>query len=49
MSAWFVFTAMGFYPFCPGSGVYLIGSPLFDSITITLGNGNRFTIVAPGA
>ena len=43
MSAWFVFTAMGFYPFCPGSGVYLIGSPLFDSITITLGNGNRFT------
>lgn len=49
MSAWFVFTAIGFYPFCPGSGVYLIGSPLFDSATITLGNGRTFIVSAPGA
>ncbi len=49
LSAWYVFTAMGFYPFCVGSGVYVIGSPQFDRISLTLGNGNTFTVLAEGA
>ena len=49
MSAWYVFTAMGFYPFCVGSGVYVIGSPQFDEITLHLGNGRDFTVLAKGA
>jgi len=36
MSAWYIFSAMGFYPVTPGSPVYAIGSPLFDKVTITL-------------
>ena len=35
-SAWYVFSAMGFYPVCPGQNVYVIGSPIFDKITIKL-------------
>ena len=46
MSAWYVFSAMGFYPVLPGSNEYAIGSPLFNKITIHLANGNDFTIVA---
>lgn len=46
MSAWYVFSAMGFYPFCPGNPVYLIGSPLFDKIIINLNGQKRFTIQA---
>jgi predicted alpha-1,2-mannosidase len=45
-SAWYVFSAMGFYPVCPGSDQYVIGSPLFKRITLTLENGKRFTIEA---
>lgn len=45
-SAWYVFSAMGFYPVCPGTGEYVIGSPLFDKITITLENGKTFEIIA---
>lgn len=44
MSAWYVFTAMGFYPMCPGTDEYLIGSPLFDKATITLPDGKKFVI-----
>jgi putative alpha-1,2-mannosidase len=44
MSAWFVFSALGFYPVCPGDTNYLIGSPLFDQATLTLPNGKTFTI-----
>jgi predicted alpha-1,2-mannosidase len=44
MSAWYVFSAMGFYPMCPGTTEYLIGSPLFDKATITLPNGKKFVI-----
>jgi predicted alpha-1,2-mannosidase len=44
MSAWYVFSAMGFYPFNPADQNYLIGSPLFDEVTINLGNGNKFII-----
>lgn len=47
-SAWYVFSAMGFYPVCPGSSQYVLGSPLFDKITLTLENGNKFTIEANG-
>jgi len=46
MSAWYVFNAAGFYPFCPGSPNYLIGSPLFEETTIHLANGKTFTIRA---
>jgi predicted alpha-1,2-mannosidase len=44
MSAWYVFSAMGFYPVCPGSDHYVIGSPLFDKTNIRLENGKTFTI-----
>jgi predicted alpha-1,2-mannosidase len=39
MSAWFVLSALGFYPVCPGSGVYILGSPLFSRATIHLDEG----------
>ncbi|MDR2907535.1 MAG: GH92 family glycosyl hydrolase [Bacteroidales bacterium] len=45
-SAWYVFSAMGFYPVCPGSGEYVIGSPLFDHVTVNLGNGRKIEINA---
>jgi predicted alpha-1,2-mannosidase len=47
MSAWYIFSAMGFYPVCPGTVNYVIGTPLFAKLTINLTNGNRFTILAP--
>ena len=46
MSAWYVFSAMGFYPVCPGKPVYAIGSPLFNKITLHLKGGKTFTIIA---
>lgn len=46
-SAWYVFSAMGFYPVCPGSNQYVLGSPLFKKITLFLDNGNSFVISAP--
>jgi predicted alpha-1,2-mannosidase len=45
-SAWYVFSAMGMYPVCPGQPEYVLGSPLFDKITLNLENGKRFTIEA---
>jgi predicted alpha-1,2-mannosidase len=45
-SAWFTFSAMGFYPVSPGRPVYDIGSPLFAQTQIDLGKGKHFTIVA---
>jgi predicted alpha-1,2-mannosidase len=44
MSAWYVFSALGFYPVCPGSDHYAIGSPLFKKATIHLENGKDFTV-----
>jgi predicted alpha-1,2-mannosidase len=44
MSAWFVLSAMGFYPVCPGLPEYVLGKPLFDTITINLENGKKFVI-----
>lgn len=48
MSAWYVFSALGFYPVTPGSNQYIIGTPLVEKATINLKNGNQFTIVANG-
>ncbi len=48
MSAWLVFSAMGFYPVVPGSPVYEIGTPWFEKTTLHLDNGHTFTIKAPG-
>ncbi|MDE5685535.1 MAG: glycoside hydrolase family 92 protein, partial [Paramuribaculum sp.] len=48
MSAWYVFSAMGFYPVDPVSGRYEIGTPLFSSVRIHLDNGKTFTVNAPG-
>ncbi len=49
MSAFVVFSQMGFYPVTPGDPVYAIGSPVFEEITMDLGNGTSFTIEAPDA
>ena len=45
-SAWYVFSALGFYPVCPGSGEYVIGSPLFQQATLHLENGKKVVINA---
>ena len=45
-SAWYVFSALGFYPVTPGVPEYVIGSPLFDKVTMHLQNGNTFRIEA---
>jgi predicted alpha-1,2-mannosidase len=47
MSAWYIFTAMGFYPLNPASGEYMIGSPLFTRVTLSLPGGRRFVVSAP--
>jgi predicted alpha-1,2-mannosidase len=46
MSAWLVFTALGFYPVAPGSGEYVIGRPFVQRAVLHLPNGKQFTIVA---
>jgi predicted alpha-1,2-mannosidase len=46
-SAWYVFSAMGFYPVCPASSQYVIGAPLFKKVTLSLENGNKIIIQAP--
>jgi predicted alpha-1,2-mannosidase len=46
-SAWYVFSALGFYPVCPGTDQYVIGTPLFKKLTIHLENGNKLVINAP--
>ena len=45
-SSWYVFSALGLYPVCPGTDEYVIGSPVFNKMTITLENGKQFTIEA---
>ena len=46
-SAWYVFSAMGFYPVAPATDQYVLGAPLFQKITLNLENGNRVVINAP--
>ncbi len=48
MSAWYVLSSMGFYPACPGSNQYVIGTPLFEEVTINLENGKQFKITRNG-
>lgn len=45
-SSWYVFSAMGFFPVCPGQPLYAIGSPVFEETRIALPGGKVFTIVA---
>ena len=45
MSAWYIFSALGFYPVNPASGEYIIGSPLIDRAAINVGNGRKFEII----
>jgi predicted alpha-1,2-mannosidase len=47
MSAWYIFSALGFYPVCPGVPQYVLGAPLFRKTTLLLQNGNKFVIEAP--
>ena len=47
MASWYIFSALGFYPFCPGHPSYVLGSPLFKKATIHLPNGNQLAIDAP--
>jgi len=46
MSAWYIFTALGFYPMCPGSDYYVIGSPAVKKAEMHLSNGKTFTMLA---
>ena len=45
----YVWSALGMYPVCPGSGEYALGAPRFDKIEVTLPNGNALRISAAGA
>jgi predicted alpha-1,2-mannosidase len=44
MSAWYVFSSLGFYPVFPASGIYVFGSPIFDKFTLNLQNGKKFIV-----
>lgn len=46
MSAWYIFSSLGFYPMCPGMPEYTIGAPQFAKATITLENGEKFVVNA---
>lgn len=46
MSAWYLFTCMGFYPVCPASDYYVIGAPQIPRATMKLSNGKKFTMIA---
>ena len=47
MSAWYIFSAMGFYPVCPGSDRYMLGAPYLPYMKVRLGNGKTLKIKAP--
>lgn len=49
MSSWLVFSALGFYPVCPGKAEYALGTPLFDKAEIQVGEGKTFTVTSKGA
>lgn len=46
MSAWYIFSALGFYPVNPASSLYVIGTPHFEKAEIDVGNGKTFTVIA---
>lgn len=47
-SAWYLFSAMGFYPVCPATDEYVMGAPLFKKLTVSFENGKQLVINAPG-
>ena len=47
-SSWYVLSALGFYSVCPGTDQYVLGSPVFQKVTITLEDGKKFVIEAKG-
>jgi predicted alpha-1,2-mannosidase len=49
MAAWYLMSAAGFYPVCPGKPEYVLGAPLFDEMTLTLSGGKRLVITKKGA
>ena len=49
MSAWYVFSSIGFYPVNPAQGIYVIGSPMFNKVTIDVGRGKKFIVEAQNA
>ena len=48
MSAWYIFTALGFYPVCPGTDQYVLGAPYLPYLKLDLPNGRTFEVKAPG-
>ena len=48
MAAWYILSALGFYPLCPGKAEYTLGAPLFQHAVIDAGRGTRIVIEAPG-
>ncbi len=46
MSAWYILSALGFYPVCPGTGEFTLTTPLFPKTVMTLANGRQLTITA---
>ena len=46
MSAWYLFSAAGFYPLNPASGEYVLGAPQLPKVSFDVGNGKRFTVLA---
>ena len=46
-SAWYIFSALGFYPVCPGTDQYVLGAPLFKKVTVQLESGKSLEINAP--
>jgi putative alpha-1,2-mannosidase len=46
MSAWYIFSSLGFYPVCPGSSEYIFGTPYLSKAIINFENGNKFSIEA---
>ncbi|MFN8350107.1 MAG: GH92 family glycosyl hydrolase [Flavobacteriales bacterium] len=48
MSAWYIFSALGFYPLCPGSDRYELGAPVVERASLPLDNGNTFTVRTTG-
>ena len=48
MSAWYILSAMGFYPVCPGTDQYVLGAPQIEKISLSLPEGKTFTVEAKG-
>lgn len=46
MSAWYIFSSLGFYPVCPGSNQFVLTAPLFERATVRLANGRTLTVTA---